>query len=160
MFSAIHINHKVPGFKASSFFQSTIQDLQLSTYLGQWVVLFFYTSDFENDSKNEVMGFQDNYGEYQKLGVQILGCSTDSSTIHEAWVKILSNVSFPLLSDSHHTMSIDYNVFDENKAQCLNGTFIIDAEQNLVWYQISGDQTPRSQTEIIQTIKNLQRIKS
>jgi peroxiredoxin (alkyl hydroperoxide reductase subunit C) len=42
----IQIGDKAPDFKAEAYFQGMIQEIQLSNYRGQWVLLLFYPGDF------------------------------------------------------------------------------------------------------------------
>lgn len=42
----IQIGEKAPDFKAQAYYRGTTQDIQLSHYRGQWVVLLFYPGDF------------------------------------------------------------------------------------------------------------------
>ncbi len=42
----IQIGDKAPDFKAKAFYRGKIQEIQLSYYQGQWVVLLFYPADF------------------------------------------------------------------------------------------------------------------
>jgi hypothetical protein len=42
----IQIGDKAPDFKAEAYYRGTTREIQLSYYLGQWVVLLFYPGDF------------------------------------------------------------------------------------------------------------------
>ena len=42
----IQIGDKAPDFKAKAYYRGKIQEIQLSYYQGQWVVLLFYPADF------------------------------------------------------------------------------------------------------------------
>jgi hypothetical protein len=42
----IQIGEKAPDFKAEAYYRGKIQEIQLSHYQGQWVVLLFYPADF------------------------------------------------------------------------------------------------------------------
>jgi peroxiredoxin (alkyl hydroperoxide reductase subunit C) len=42
----IQIGEKAPDFKAEAYYRGKIQEIQLSYYQGQWVVLLFYPADF------------------------------------------------------------------------------------------------------------------
>lgn len=156
MFSAIHINHKAPNFKLSGYYNNSIQELEIANYGDKWVILFFYPSDFEEHSKAEVLGFQANISKYLELNTEVIGCSTDSCQIHQAWIKSIGGLDFPLVADAHHIASIDYNVFQEASAQNLNGTFIMDSNQNLRWYQIGDSNFERNQIDILRILTNLQ----
>jgi len=42
----IQIGDKAPDFKAETYYRGTTQEIQLSHYRGQWIVLLFYPADF------------------------------------------------------------------------------------------------------------------
>jgi AhpC/TSA family len=42
----IQMGDKVPDFKAKAYYRGATQEIQLSHYQGQWVVLLFYPADF------------------------------------------------------------------------------------------------------------------
>ena len=42
----IQIGEAAPNFTADAFYGGTVQEITLSQYRGQWVVLFFYVADF------------------------------------------------------------------------------------------------------------------
>jgi alkyl hydroperoxide reductase subunit AhpC len=42
----IQIGDKAPDFKAAAYYRGKIQEIQLSQYQGEWVVLLFYPADF------------------------------------------------------------------------------------------------------------------
>jgi len=70
----------------------------LSSYLGKWVVLYFYPKDDTPGCTKEACSFRDSYHELQNLGVVILGVSKDSVKSHKKFADKY-NLNFPLLSD-------------------------------------------------------------
>jgi peroxiredoxin (alkyl hydroperoxide reductase subunit C) len=42
----IHVGRKVPDFKAAGYHNGAFVEVQLSDYLGKWVLLCFYPGDF------------------------------------------------------------------------------------------------------------------
>ena len=44
--SMIQVGKKAPDFAAPCYYQGKFQSVQLSEYLGKWVVLCFYPGDF------------------------------------------------------------------------------------------------------------------
>lgn len=156
MFSTLKIGQPAPNFKLKGALNSQINKYDLADYRGKWVVFFFYPADFTYIYPTEVMGFNSCINDFNDKNTQILGCSVDSPFAHIAWTKELGEISFPLLSDVHHTASMDYNVYDEDEAQSLNGTFIIDPEGDLRSYQISDKNVGKSIKEILRVLDALQ----
>jgi len=123
---------------------------------GKWVVLFFYPADFTFVCPTEVKGFQEKLKEFKDRNVQVLGCSVDSAHVHRAWAESLGGVDYPLLADVHHFASIDYNVFNPVDANTYRGTYIIDPNGTLKWYQVSDNNVGRNVEEIVRVIDALQ----
>ncbi len=44
--SMVHVGEKVPNFVAPGYQQGKFMNIQLSDYLGKWVILCFYPGDF------------------------------------------------------------------------------------------------------------------
>jgi peroxiredoxin 2/4 len=156
MFSTLKIGQLAPNFRLKGTLGAEIKKYDLVDYKGKWVVLFFYPADFSFICPTEVMGFNSYLQDFSDKNVQVLGCSVDSPFVHSAWVKDLGGVDFPLLSDMHHTASMDYSVYDEDEAQSMRGTFVIDPEGTLKWYQISDNSVGRSVKEILRVVDALQ----
>ena len=156
MFSTIKISQPAPHFKLKGSLNGSIESYELTQYKDKWVVLFFYPADFTTICPTEVTAFNTALKEFGSRNVQILGCSVDSPYVHAAWANSLGGVAYPLLSDVHHTVSMDYSVYDELEAQSLRGTFIIDPDGNLKWYQISDVNIGRSIIEILRVTDAIQ----
>jgi peroxiredoxin 2/4 len=156
MFNNLKINCPSPSFELEGFFQGNVATYTNEDYIGKWCILFFYPSDFGVICPKEIKELQDAFVQKSTTNCSVLGISTDSTNVHEAWVKELGGIDFPLLSDVHHACSIDYNVFIDDKAKSLRGTFIIDDKGNLRWYQISDTKIQRSIQPIVETLTKLQ----
>ncbi len=156
MFNTLKINHKAPEFDLKGSQSQILGSWKLSDWSGKWVVFFFYPADFTFICPTEVVGFQQNLKEFEVRNTQVVGCSTDSEYVHAAWSETLGGIDFPLLSDVHHTTSVDYNVLIDEEARALRGTFIVSPEGNLKWYQISDNNVGRSVEEVLRTIDALQ----
>jgi peroxiredoxin 2/4 len=156
MFNVLKINSKAPLFDLKGSQSGDIKQWKLEDFAGKWVVFFFYPADFTFVCPTEVMGFQELLPEFNKLNCEVVGCSVDSPFVHKAWAESIGGVDFPLLSDVHHSASIDYNVFEEHDAQSLRGTFIISPEGMLKWYCISDNNVGRNVEEVLRTVEALQ----
>jgi peroxiredoxin (alkyl hydroperoxide reductase subunit C) len=156
MFNTLKVGKKAPHFKLQGAAKGEIGEWDLKDMVGKWVVFFFYPADFTFVCPTEVKGFQAKLDEFEKRNTQVLGCSVDSPFVHKAWAESLGGIDYPLLSDVHHTTSIDYNVFVDEDAQALRGTFIIDPEGTLRWYQVSDNNVGRSVDEVLRVVDALQ----
>lgn len=132
-------------------------EVKLSDYKGKWLVMFFYPLDFTFVCPTEIRAYSDRYEEFQKVGADVLGISTDSEHSHKAWIKgDLGKLKFPLASDRTRTAARDYGVLIEEEGIALRGLFIIDPE-GIVRYSVVHDLgIGRSVEETIRVLKALQ----
>ncbi len=59
----------------------------LSDYRGKPVVLYFYPKDDTPGCTTEACNFRDDYSDYEKVGVEILGVSPDTVKSHVKFKK-------------------------------------------------------------------------
>jgi peroxiredoxin (alkyl hydroperoxide reductase subunit C) len=147
----IMIGKKAPLFKAPAVVdgEKVVYDFSLQDFLGKKeVIFFFYPKDFTFVCPTELIAFQSALKEFEKRGVAIVGCSTDTEESHLAWLQIPSNkggiqgITYPLVADAAKTIAANYGVlggewdYDE-QADLLHfvgvpvayrGTFLIDKE--------------------------------
>ena len=105
---------------------------RLSDFRGQPVILYFYPADDTPGCTKEACNFRDDYSEYQKAGVTILGVSPDSVKSHIKF-KTKYQLPFPLLADAEHKVCNAYGVWGPKKLMgreyegVLRTTFLIDS---------------------------------
>lgn len=134
----VRIQHPAPEFTATAVMpDGSFKDVSLSDYKGEYVVLFFYPLDFTFVCPTEIIAFSDRVGDFEKLGVQVLGCSIDSQFSHFAWRETPRNkggigqIQYPLIADVTKSIARDYGVLIEEEGIALRGLFIIDGKGNL-----------------------------
>ena len=66
--------------------------------IGKWSVIFFYPKDESPGCTLQSCSFRDKYEEFNNLGVQIFGVSSDSVSSHKRFKKRY-NLQYSLLSD-------------------------------------------------------------
>jgi peroxiredoxin (alkyl hydroperoxide reductase subunit C) len=141
---SVLVGRQAPNFKADAVVKGDFQEIQLSDYFGKkYVVLFFYPLDFTFVCPTELIAFQDQLEEFQKRGVELLGCSIDSKFSHFAWLNTkrdqggIEGVRYPLVSDIHRTIARDYDVLSDSGV-AYRGLFLIDKE-GIVRHQLVND---------------------
>jgi peroxiredoxin Q/BCP len=87
---------------------------KLVDYLGKTVVLYFYPKDDTPGCTTEACNFRDDYSEYVKAGVVILGVSPDNVKSHQKF-SAKYGLSFPLLADEGHVVCEKYGVWGRKK---------------------------------------------
>ena len=112
------------------------EDVKLSDFRGQPVVLYFYPKDDTPGCTVQACGIRDNYGAFAERGAVVLGVSTDEETSH-AKFKEKYGLPFTLLADPEHKVADEYGVWGEKKAYgktymgVERSTFLIDSEGNI-----------------------------
>ena len=127
-------NAKAPDFE---LFNHEGEKISLSDFKGKSVVLYFYPKDNTPGCTTEACNFRDDYEEYRKQGVVIIGVSPDSKESHS---KFTSKHSLPfiLLVDEDHKVCEMYGVWGKKKTfgkeyfGVLRTTFLIDKNGNIV----------------------------
>src|SRR5216117_4480350 len=97
------------------------ENVKLSDYKGRWLVLVFYPLDFTFVCPTELTTFSDRYEDFQGVGADIIGVSTDSVFSHRAWLKTsrdkggVEGLKYPLAADATKNVSRDYGVLIEDR---------------------------------------------
>jgi peroxiredoxin (alkyl hydroperoxide reductase subunit C) len=153
------INSVIKPFKATAyhdgeFVQITEQDLK-----GKWSVFFFYPADFTFVCPTELGDLADLYGEFQKLGVEIYGVSTDTHFTHKAWhdsSDTIRKVRYPLVGDPTHALSRNFEVLIEDAGIADRGTFVVDPEGRIQVMEITAGGIGRDAAELLRKVKAAQ----
>lgn len=109
----------------------------LSDYRGKKVVLYFYPKDDTSGCTTEACEFRDDYDEYEKAGVVILGVSKDGQKSHTKF-KEKYDLPFTLLSDESTEVQQAYGVWGEKSMYgrqymgTMRTTYVIDEEGKVV----------------------------
>ncbi len=138
------------------------ENVKLSDYSGQWLVLLFYPLDFTFVCPTELTSFSDRYEDFEGIGAAVIGVSTDSVHSHRAWLKTprdkggVEALKYPLASDITKSVARDYGVLIEDKGVALRGLFVIDPEGMLRYAVVHDLNVGRSADETLRVIQALQ----
>ena len=138
------------------------ENVKLSDYKGRWVVLLFYPLDFTFVCPTELTTFSDRYEDFEGIGAEVIGVSTDSVHSHRAWLKTprdkggVEGLKYPLASDITKKVASDYGVLISDKGIALRGLFVIDPEGILRYAVIHDLNIGRSAEETLRVIQALQ----
>ena len=130
----INLNDKVPNFKLEG---TNNLSFNLSSFLGKYIVIYFYPKDSTPGCTNEGIDFTENINKFKKMNVEIFGVSRDTLKSHENF-KAKYNFLFELLSDPQE---IACNLFNVIKMKNMYGkkvrgiersTFLINPEGKLI----------------------------
>jgi peroxiredoxin (alkyl hydroperoxide reductase subunit C) len=158
------VGQKAPDFDMPSTrnLDKLNQNVKLSDYAGQWLVLVFYPLDFTFVCPTELTTFSDRIVDFEAIGASVLGISTDSVYSHRAWLQTardrngIEGLRYPLASDITKKVSRDYGVLIEHEGIALRGLFVMDPE-GILRYQVVHDlNVGRSAEETLRVIQALQ----
>lgn len=158
------VGESAPDFNMASTknMETLAENVQLSDYKGKWLVMLFYPLDFTFVCPTELTAFSDNLDQFEGVGAEIIGISTDSVHSHRAWIKTpleqngVAGLKYPLASDITGTVARDYGVLIEGAGIALRGLFIIDPEGILQYSVIHSLNVGRSVDETVRVLNALQ----
>jgi peroxiredoxin (alkyl hydroperoxide reductase subunit C) len=138
------VTQAAPDFTAPAVLPDlSIQELKLSSYLGKYVVLFFYPLDFTFVCPSEIIAFDREVKKFEALGAVLLGVSVDSQFTHWAWRNTprdkggIGDIHYPLVSDLDKKIARAYGVL-LNESVALRGLFLID-RKGVVRHELVND---------------------
>ena len=138
------------------------ENVRLSDYRGKWLVMVFYPLDFTFVCPTELTTFSDRYDDFEAIGADVIGISTDSVFSHRAWLQTprdkggVEGLRYPLASDQTREVSRAYGVLIENQGIALRGLFVIDPEGILRYAVVHDLNVGRSAEETLRVIQALQ----
>lgn len=165
------VQRPAPAFKSQAVVNGGFEEVELSQYLGKWVVLFFYPMDFTFVCPTEILAFNDALPEFAALDTVVLGISTDSIYTHLAWTTTprsagglgpspkdpsSSTLKLPLVADKSMSIARSYGVLLEDEGIALRGLFIIDPKGVLRQMTVNDLPVGRSVDETVRLVKAFQ----
>lgn len=153
------INTQVLPFKATAYKAGEFVEVSDADLKGKWSVVFFYPADFTFVCPTELGDLADNYAEFQKLGVEIYGVSTDTHFTHKAWhdtSDTIKKIQYPLIGDPTGTVTRNFGVMIEEAGLADRGTFVIDPEGKIQIVEINAGGIGRDATELLRKVKAAQ----
>jgi peroxiredoxin (alkyl hydroperoxide reductase subunit C) len=153
------INTEVKPFKAQAYHNGKFVPVTEASMKGKWSVFFFYPADFTFVCPTELGDLADNYAEFQKLGVEIYGVSTDTHFTHKAWhdtSETIGKIQYPLIGDPTLTISRNFEVLIEEDGMAERGTFVIDPEGKIQVIELNAGNIGRDAQELLRKVKAAQ----
>ena len=154
-----NVNSVAPGFTLKN---TKKEDVSLSNFKGNPVVLAFYPGAFTGVCDTEMCKLKEDMAEFNKMNATVLGISVDSPWANGAFADKYE-LNFELLSDLDRSATKDYNLIFEGLGgiegyTCANrGVIIIDSE-GVIRYRWVAEPNPGVEPnyqEIKETVKNL-----
>jgi len=153
------VNTEVLPFSATAYHRGEFVPVSDADLRGRWSVVFFYPADFTFVCPTELGDLADNYAEFQRLGVEIYGVSTDTHFTHKAWhdtSDTIGKIEYPLIGDPTATISRNFDVLIEEDGLADRGTFVIDPDGKIQLVEINAGGIGRNAVELLRKIKAAQ----
>ena len=114
------------------------QEVALSEFRGQPVILAFYPSDWSPVCGDQMGLYNEILPEFQHLGAELLGISVDGVWCHLAFAHD-RKLRFPLLSDFEPKGEVArrYGVYRRQDGTSERALFVIDGEGIIRWSYVS-----------------------
>src|SRR5688572_30836722 len=157
------INTEVLPFKATAYKNGEFVEVTNADLKGKWSVVFFYPADFTFVCPTELGDLADNYAEFQKLGVEIYGVSTDTHFTHKAWhdtSDTIGKIQYPLVGDPTGTITRNFGVMIEEAGLADRGTFVIDPDGKIQIVEVTAGGIGRDAKELLRKVKAAQYVAS
>ena len=126
----LKVNDKAPDFNLKD---TNCKNVSLSDFKGKNIVLYFYPRDNTPGCTAEACSFRDNFAEYKKKGIVVLGISKDNEKSHQNFTAKY-HLPFTLLVDEDVSVCKKYDSFGRKKFMgreydgIFRKTFLIDKE--------------------------------
>jgi peroxiredoxin (alkyl hydroperoxide reductase subunit C) len=157
------INSDIKPFTANAFKNGAFITVTDNDLKGKWSVVFFYPADFTFVCPTELEDLAENYGEFQKLGVEIYSVSTDTHFAHKAWhdtSEAIKKISYTMVGDPTGTISRNFEVLIEEAGLADRGTFVVDPDGKIQIVEITAGGIGRDARELLRKVKAAQYVAS
>ena len=157
------INAEIKPFTAQAYHAGKFVTVSDADLRGKWSVVFFYPADFTFVCPTELGDLADNYAEFQKVGAEIYGVSTDTHFTHKAWhdtSDTIGKIQFPMIGDPTGVITRNFGVMIEEAGLADRGTFVIDPAGKIQIIEINAGGVGRDAAELLRKVKAAQYVAS
>jgi peroxiredoxin (alkyl hydroperoxide reductase subunit C) len=159
---SVLVTKPAPDFTATAVMpDNAFAEINLSSYKGKYVVLFFYPLDFTFVCPSELIAFDHRLEEFKKRNVEVIGVSVDSHFSHLAWKNTainnggIGNVQYPLVADISKEITTAYDLYT-GPGIALRGSFLIDREGVVQHQVVNNLPLGRNIDEMLRMVDALQ----
>lgn len=95
-----------------------------------WHVLFSYKEDFYSIATAEMILFQNNIQNFQKMNTEVIAISTGNLLSHQAWVNEIYRlygveITFPIIEDPIGEIARKYGMVSKEANNCVTSNVVI-----------------------------------
>jgi NADH-dependent peroxiredoxin subunit C len=153
------INTEIKPFTATAYHGGAFTGVTEADLKGKWSVVFFYPADFTFVCPTELGDLAELYTDFQNIGVEIYGVSTDTHFTHKAWhdaSDTIAKVQYPLVGDPTGAISRNFDVYIAELGLANRGTFVVDPEGRIQIIEITAEGVGRNAAELLRKVKAAQ----
>ncbi len=157
------INSEIKPFKANAYHNGQFIEITDAHLKGTWSLVVFYPADFTFVCPTELGDLADLYADFQKIGVEVYGVSTDTHFTHKAWADAsdtIRKVKYPLIGDPTQTLARNFGVLIESEGLALRGSFLINPEGQIKVEEIHDLGIGRDAKEMLRKAQAAQYVAS
>lgn len=155
------IRKPAPGFVAPAWYNNDFVNIDIKSYHGKYVVLFFYPLDFTFVCPTEIIAFNNKAKEFREIGCEVIAVSVDSKFSHMEYTLKprkeggLGNMDIPLVSDLNKEISKAYGCLceDGDVGVSYRATYIIDKKGIVRHSSINDLPVGRNPDEYLRLVK-------
>ena len=151
------VTREAPDFTAQAVMpDNSFAELTLSSYRGQYVVLFFYPLDFTFVCPTELQEAAEHHEEFVKEGAEIMSVSTDTAFVHKAWhdnSPAIKKIRYPMLADPAGKLCREFGTYIESEGLSLRATFIIDPDGVVQSVEMHSNDIGRNIKETLRKLR-------
>jgi peroxiredoxin Q/BCP len=146
---------QVPKFELQDANEKTVKSAE---FKGKKHVIYFYPRDFTPGCTIEADEFTNEYKEFQKIGVEIIGISTDGVESHKKFCEKMK-IPYVLLSDPDAQVCKKFGVWGKKQFMgkeymgVQRSTFLIN-EKGIIFKSYPSVKPKGHAEEVLQALKN------
>ena len=152
----LKIGDKIPDIELDAYHDDEIKKIKLSDYMGKWLVVLFYPSDFTFICPTELEEAAELYPEFKKAGAEVVSVSTDTAFVHKAWhdkSPAIGKVIFTMIADPAGKMCREFGTYIEDQGLSWRATFIVDPDGIVKAIDMHDNSIGRSAEEILRNLQ-------
>lgn len=150
------VGKRIDNFSFEVFKDGDIKRVDLNSYLGKWLVLFFYPADFTFICPTELESLADKYDLFKSEGAEVVSMSRDTAFVHKAWHesdKRIGKIKYFMGSDISGSITRYFDVFETEDKLALRATFIIDPKGIVKSAEVNDNSIGRNIDEILRKLQ-------
>ncbi len=116
------------------------QEVVLSDFLGQYVVLYFYPKDFTPGCTTQACQYQTEISKFNQENIKLFGISADSVERHQKF-RDKCHLEFDLLSDNQLQLAKQLGAVHLTRLMAKRKTYVLDPQHRII--EVIDDVDPQ-----------------